>query len=352
MVREDVLLFPGRKVGLRHSCFVIAEAGVNHNQNKEMAHDLVDAAADAGADAVKFQTWITEEICVPGAAKAAYQETANKEDQFTMLKKLELPFEWHSELKEHAENRGILFLSTPDEIKSARFLCNLGVAALKIGSAEVTNLPYLARLAALGKPLILSTGMATTGEIERAFEEILLVDREAILVLLHCVSAYPAPEEEMNLRCIQTLREVFDVPVGLSDHTTGEMAAIAGAAMGMSVYERHLTLDRRLPGPDQSASTEPRDFAKLIETIRKTERMMGSGIKAASDSERNVAQAVRRVLAYGRDLPAGHGIADDDIVPLRCGKPGLPPGELRRFTGRTLRKAALSGAPVDAGDFV
>ena len=342
----------GHTIGGRNPCFIIAEAGVNHNGNLEMAHRLVDASASSGADCVKFQTWITEEICAPGTAKAEYQKDSTEaEDQFSMLKRLELPFEWHEQLKEHAERRGIIFLSTPDEIDSARFLCKLGVPALKIGSAEITNLPYLADLAALGKPLILSTGMADLSEIAAAVIAIEQVSPGLPVALLHCVSAYPAPEDEMNLRCMTTIRGAFPLPVGLSDHTTGTTAATLGTALGMAVYERHITLDRQLPGPDQAASTEPAEFAALVAAIRKAERMLGSGIKRPSKSEIEVSRVVRRVLAFHRLLEPGHTIIPGDITALRCGVPGIQPSELGTFTGCVLQRQVAAGTPVCKEDF-
>jgi N,N'-diacetyllegionaminate synthase len=343
----------GRRIGADSPCFVIAEAGVNHNGNRDHAHRLIDAAADCGADAVKFQTWITEELCTPGAAKAEYQhrDGGAEEDQFEMLKRLELPFDWHPALRDHARERGILFLSTPDEILSARYLCDIGIEAIKIGSGEVTNTPYLRELAALGSPLILSTGMANLEEVARAVEIIRGVSATLPLALLHCVSAYPAREEEMNLRAIVTLREAFGVPSGLSDHTTGNLAAVIGTALGMSVYERHLTLDRSLPGPDQAASTEPGEFAEIIRVIRKTELMLGSGIKMRTPGEEGTAEVVRRVLVYTKDLFAGDLIGAGDLNALRAGKPGFAPDEAASLTGRKLARAVKSGEPAVTEDF-
>jgi N-acetylneuraminate synthase/N,N'-diacetyllegionaminate synthase len=343
----------GREIGAGNPCYVIAEAGVNHNGDRELAHRLVDAAADACADAVKFQTWITEEICARNAVKAEYQKRENREDgQFEMLKRLELPFAWHAELKLHAEERGIAFLSTPDDIESARFLCELGVSAIKVGSAELTNLPYLAQLAALGRPLILSTGMSDVIQISRSLEEIRSVRNTSQIALLHCVSAYPAPEEEMNLRCIAALRDRFGVPAGLSDHTIGSLAATLGVGLGISIYEKHITLDRRLPGPDQSASTEPDEFAAIVNTIRKAERMMGSGVKAATPSESSTAIAVQRVLVYIQDLPRDHVITSGDMKALRRGEDGLGPSELPRVIGRILQSDVRAWSAVQDRDFV
>lgn len=334
---KHVMEIAGRKIGGGAPCFVIAEAGVNHNGNLDDAHRLVDAAADTGSDAVKFQTWITEEICSRKADKADYQKLDNSEEsQFDMLKRLELPFAWHAELKAHAEERGIMFLSTPDDLPSARFLCSLGVAAIKVGSAELTNLPHLVQLALFGRPLVLSTGMANTDQVAAALEAIWSANESCQVALLHCVSIYPAPEEDMNLKCIETLRNRFGVPTGLSDHTVGSMAAVLAVGLGMSVYEKHLTLDRSKPGPDQAASTEPGEFAAIVAAIRKAERMLGTGIKGATAKEKSIAAAVQRVLVYAQDLHRGHVLSAQDLKPLRSGEPGLGPSEAARLIGKRL----------------
>lgn len=347
-----VIEIAGRRIGAGNPCFVIAEAGVNHNGDRALAHALVDAAADAGADAVKFQTWVTEKICKPGAPKADYQiaQTGADDDQFTMLKSLELPYAWHAELKEHADRRAILFLSTPDEIDSARFLRDLGVAAIKVGSAELTNLPFLRALARLGKPMIVSTGMGTLAEVGEALAAI----REVAAVpvsLLHCLSAYPAPEEEMNLRAIVTMREAFGVPVGLSDHTTSAMAATIAVALGGSIVEKHLTIDRHLPGPDHAASADPEEFRAFVLAIRQAERMLGTGVKQPAPSEMNTRATVRRTLLYGASLPALHVVGEDDLVALRCGIAGLQPSAMTQFIGKTIRRAVSEGSPVSPADF-
>lgn len=341
----------GRKIGPGHPCFIIAEAGVNHNGNLQMAHDLVDDAAAAGADAVKFQTWITEKVCKPGTRRAEYQESGcpDEADQFAMLKQLELPYAWHGELKMHAERLGIIFLSTPDEIQSARFLCDLGIPAIKIGSGELTNLPFLRELAELGKPLILSTGMGSLGNVRAAVDAIQSA-RPIPLALLHCVSAYPAPEAEMNLRAIATLRAEFGVPVGLSDHTTTSLAATIATGLGMDILEKHLTLSHKLDGPDHAASAEPVEFAELVRTVRKADLMLGSGVKVPTASEISTRQAVQRTLLYARDLPAGHILATEDMESLRCGLEGLPPDAAKRIAGRALHKAVRAGTAVVESD--
>jgi sialic acid synthase SpsE len=340
-----------RVVGGGEPCFIIAEAGVNHNGDLQMAYDLVEAAVASGANAVKFQTWITEKVCKPGARKAEYQESGcpDEADQFSMLKRLELPYAWHGELKMHAERLGIIFLSTPDEIQSARFLCDLGIPAIKIGSGELTNLPFLRQVAALSRPLILSTGMGSLDDVRHAMAAIQSV-RQIPVTLLHCVSAYPAPEAEMNLQCIATLRREFGVPVGLSDHTTANLAATIAVGLGMDILEKHLTLSHKLSGPDHAASAEPDEFAELVRTVRRAELMLGTGIKIPAASEISTRQAVQRTLLYARDLPAGHILAAEDMESLRCGLEGLPPDAATRVTGRTLCKAIHAGTAVVESD--
>lgn len=339
-------------IGPGHPCFIIAEAGVNHNGHLQTAHDLVDAAASAGADAVKFQTWITERLCTQGAKKAGYQEAQCPEeaDQFTMLKKLELPYDWHSELQQHARDNGLVFLSTPDEIQSATFLCKLGIPAIKIGSAELTNHLYLRQLASLGKPLIISTGMGTLDEIRNAVAAIRSV-AELPLALLHCISAYPAPEEEMNLRCLTTLRQEFGFPVGLSDHTMGCTTSILAVGVGIDILEKHLTLDKSALGPDHSASANPAEFADLVRSVRKAEKMLGDGVKALAPSEANTRAAVRRTLIYPRALPAGHALRLEDIEALRSGLSGLGPEDAQSLEHKHLRHAVNAGSAVSELDF-
>lgn len=340
-----------RRVGRGSPCFIIAEAGVNHNGDLDLARGLVDAAAAAGADAVKFQTWITDNICLPGARKATYQAkgTLGDDDQYSMLKRLELPYSWHRELKDRAESLGLVFLSTPDDLQSARFLCDLGIEALKIGSAEVTNIPHLDALAALKKPLILSTGMSTLEEVASAVTAI-QKRSESPLFLLHCVSAYPAPEEEMNLRAVVTLRETFKLPVGLSDHSQGFLPAQLGIALGIVILEKHLTLDPRLDGPDHAASASPATFKELVRAIRRSETILGSGVKDLAPSESNTREAVLRTLIYSKDLTRGHLLAEEDILALRSSQPGIHANALPSFLNRMLVRSVTGGTAVAYSD--
>ncbi|MFZ4594683.1 MAG: N-acetylneuraminate synthase family protein, partial [Verrucomicrobiaceae bacterium] len=252
------ILPSGRALGPGHPCFIIAEAGVNHNGDLDMAFKLVDAAVEAGVDAVKFQTFKAGLLVTAHAPMAEYQKTntGKDESQMAMLKKLEMPDDWHHALVAHCASRQILFISTPFDEISIDFLHTLDLPFFKVPSGELTNLPYLARIAHLGRPLILSTGMATLGEVEAALS-CLAMHGNPPVILLHCVSTYPAEASDANLRAMETLRVSFGVPVGYSDHTLGIEVPIAAAALGACVIEKHLTLDCSLPGPDHRASLDP-----------------------------------------------------------------------------------------------
>lgn len=344
-------MFIGNRQLRDGAAYIIAEAGVNHDGDLTAAHRLVDAAADAGADAVKFQTWITEAICAPGAATAAYQSASDGSDQYAMLKRLELPFAWHYELRDHAVARGIDFLSTPDDAASARFLASLGVRAIKVGSAELTNPSHLRQVAGLELPLILSTGMATIEQIRRALDIVRDAGAQDV-ALLHCVSAYPAPEAEMNLSAIRVLRDKFGVPIGLSDHTAGSLAAVVAVGVGMAILEKHITLDRSLAGPDHSASADPAEFAELCVAVRRSEAMMGSGEKHVTPSEQDTLRAVRRLLVYADSFAQGTRLTREHFTGLRTGGTGIPVGDIDQWIGRTLVREVLRHAPVVEGDAI
>ena len=339
----------GRKVGPGFPCFIIAEAGVNHNGDKTLARRLVLAASEAGADAIKFQTWVTDKLCRPGAAKAEYQLDSPGADQYAMLKMLELPYEWHEELRDLARDNGLIFLSTPDEIDSARFLSGIGVPAIKVGSAELDNTPFLAQLAELGKPLILSSGMGTMREVDSAVETVWR-KRRIPLVLLHCVSAYPAPESEMNLRSLVTLRHAFNVPIGLSDHTQGDLAAVMGVAYGMDILEKHLTLDRTLPGPDHAMSYTPAQFQALVQCVRRAETLAGTGEKRVTESECGTRAVLRKSLYYAWSLESGTVLSTEHFLALRSEEKGLPPSQVEHLLGRSLRKGVKAGEMVGEED--
>jgi len=332
-----VIDIANHKVGPGYPVFIIAEAGVNHNGSLDMAYQLVDAAAQSGADAVKFQTFKAENIVTPQAPKADYQKqtTDAAESQFAMIKRLELSYDAFRQLKAYCDLQNIVFLSTPFDEESADFLTELDIPAFKIPSGEVTNLPFLAYVARKQKPIILSTGMAYLSEVDEAVR---IIQQNACqeLVLLHCVSNYPADPAEVNLRAMQTMSHAFQLPVGYSDHTLGNEIALASVAMGASVIEKHFTLDKNLPGPDHKASLEPVELKAMIQGIHKVESALGSGRKTPTASEQNAAAVARKSLVAAYDLPAGTIITPKMITAKRPGT-GLPPSLITYVLGRTLQ---------------
>ncbi len=329
-------------------CVVIAEAGVNHNGDVGLAHRLVDAAADAGADVVKFQTFDPDRLAAAGAPAAAYQRAAGADDQRAMLARLVLPPEAWAELREHARERGIIFLSSAFDEASADLLASLGVPAFKVGSGELTNHPLLAHLAQFGRPLLVSTGMADMLDVALALEAIESAGDPPV-ALLHCVSSYPARPEDANLRAMATLRAAFGVPVGWSDHTPGMAMAIAAAALGACLVEKHLTIDRTLPGPDHAASLEPAELRTLVGSIREASIGLGSGRKFPVEAELDVAAVARKSLHWTADLPAGHVITIDDLVALRPAT-GLQPRLRDGLLGRSTARAVQAGTAAVAED--
>ena len=342
----------GRKVGKDNPCFIIAEAGVNHNGSLELALRLVDGAVKAGADAVKFQTFNTEKMISPTAAKAEYQKrnTKETESQFEMAKQMELNHEEFQVIALRCKEKGITFMSTPFEEDSADFLETIGIAAYKMASGELTNLPFLAHVARKRKPMIVSTGMADLQEVKTAVRTI-RSSGNTNLILLHCTSNYPTPPEDVNLKAMKTLANTFNVPVGYSDHTAGIEVAIAAVALGACVIEKHFTLDHNLPGPDQKASLDIRDFIKLVESIRKIEKAFGTGAKEPTKSEISMAKVVRKSLHVKRDLSQGHSLGPEDIVAMRPGT-GISPALIDQILGRKLNKAIRSGTILKEEDLV
>jgi len=323
---------------------LIAEAGVNHNGSLDMALRLVDAAHAAGADAVKFQTFRAEDLALPGAATAAYQQGATGEtNQFAMLRRLELDAAQHQRIAAHCAQRGIEFLSTPFSEEAVDLLVGLGVKRLKLSSGELVNRPLLEKAAATGLPLLLSTGMATLDEVQQAVGWVRTAwaqrgvppQRQA-LTLLHCTSAYPAPDAALNLRAIVTLQHATGLPVGYSDHSLGNVAALAAAALGARVIEKHLTLDRALPGPDHQASSEPAEFAALARDLRRLQDMLGDGVKAPRADELDVRTVARRSVVLAHDLPAGTVLRREHLL-LRRPQNGIAAADLDAVVGRTLR---------------
>lgn len=329
-------------MGPGHPCFVIAEAGVNHNGDIEKAFCLIDAACDAKADAVKFQTFKAKHLVAGYAPKAGYQrKTTGAGSQFDMLKKLELSFPDFQRLKNYCDKKGILFLSTPFDEESADFLEEIGVAIFKIPSGELTNLPFLSYVAKKKKRMIVSTGMSCLEEVEAAVKTIRQANSRQ-LVLLHCVSQYPAKPQHVNLKAMETLREEFKLPVGYSDHTLGIDIALAAAALGACVIEKHFTLDRNLPGPDHKASLNPEELKSMVLGIRNVETALGSGKKEPAAGERDVASVSRRSLVAARTIPLGTRLSMEWIAIRRPGT-GISPTELFRVMGKTVKKEIPEG---------
>jgi N,N'-diacetyllegionaminate synthase len=319
------------------TALIIAEAGVNHNGDMSLARQLIDVAADAGADMVKFQTFNADRLVTVHAAKADYQSQASGdgESQHAMLRRLELTADMHVALIAHCKSRGIQFFSTGFDEKSVDFLEQLGLTRFKIPSGEMTNLPYLRHVGRYGKPVILSSGMATLGEIEAALGvlDAAGTPRERVTVL-HCNTEYPTPMADVNLRAMLTIGEAFGVEIGYSDHTLGIEVAIAAAALGASVIEKHFTLDRRLPGPDHKASLEPPELKAMIAAIRNIERALGDGIKRPTASESKNKPIARKSLVAAVPIRAGEIFNPANLAVKRPGT-GLSPMRWDEVVGRT-----------------
>jgi N,N'-diacetyllegionaminate synthase len=324
--------------------FVIAEAGVNHNGSVDLALQLVDAARDAGADAVKFQTFRAEDVVTPQAATADYQRAnTGATSQFDMIRKLELDEAQHARVAQHCRDRGIEFCSTPFSEDAVAMLVRLGVRRIKLPSGEITNKRLLECAADTGLPLLMSSGMATLAEVQRAIEWIAARWRLGgfqppgpdTLSLLHCTSAYPAPAESLNLLAISTMAQATGLPVGYSDHSLGSEAALAAVALGATVIEKHITLDKSLPGPDHRASADPQEFAAVVRGIRTVQAMMGDGVKQPQAIEQNTRDVARRSVVVLRQLPRGHRLSEADLGLLRPGT-GIAPEQWNEVVGRPL----------------
>jgi len=339
-----------REVGPGQPCFIIAEAGVNHNGDLEVAKRLVEAAARAGADAVKFQSFKAERVVSALAPKADYQLRATDpaESQLGMLRRLELSPDAQRELQAHCEKEGVLFLSTPFDEESADLLDGLGVRAFKIGSGEITNWPFLEAVGRKGKPVILSTGMSYLGEVDEAVRVLRHAGCEQV-ILLHCVSEYPAHPADANLRTMRTLEAAFQVPVGFSDHTRGVEVALAAVALGACVIEKHFTLDHDLPGPDHRASLDPEELRGMIAAVRTVERALGDGVKCPAQAELKNRVAARRSLAVVKDIPEGAVLRSDMLEALRPAT-GIAPTLVGFVVGRKARRSLRAGQLLDWGD--
>lgn len=315
---------------------VIAEAGVNHNGDMGLARELVHAAADAKADAVKFQTFRAESLVRRDAAKAQYQveRTGNSEGQYEMLKRLELSWDSHFELKELALKRGIEFMSTPFDTECADFLAKLGIPRFKIPSGEITNYPYLRHIAQLGIPVIFSTGMSDMTDIENCLDTFLKNGlRRDQVSILHCNTEYPTPPEDVNLRAMIAIKERFQVTVGYSDHTGGSEVSIAAVAMGGRIIEKHFTIDRNLPGPDHMASLEPQELKMMIQGIRNISLALGSSIKGLSRSEAKNRHAARKSIVAAGVIRKGEFFSEKNLTTKRPGS-GVSPMKWTSYLGK------------------
>lgn len=343
------------------SCFIIAEAGVNHNGSLDLAHELVDIAARSGADAIKFQTFKADLLAKPGADKAEYQKanTYAEGDQLDMLRKLELSESAHEELYKHCQEEGIEFMSTPFDIGSAKFLVDVGMTHIKIPSGELTNLPFIESLANFKLPMILSTGMGNLEEVGDAVEVIkqTLIKTgctqplKSLLKILHCTSNYPTKPEDTNLTAMLSMAKEFGVEVGYSDHTDGIIIPVAAVAMGAKVIEKHFTIDRSLPGPDHKASLEPDELAQMVLDIRTIENSLGDGVKNPRPSELPVRELVRRSVTLVSDKKQGEAITIDDLTLLRPGT-GISPKHLSSLVNKELRLDMKAGDTLTWADLV
>ncbi|MGD1844584.1 MAG: N-acetylneuraminate synthase [Salibacteraceae bacterium] len=315
--------------------FLIAEAGVNHGGDLEVARQLVDIAADAGANAVKFQAFRTKNLILSNVEKAPYQTqtTESSESQAEMLKRLELSQQHYRELKAYCENKNILFLITPFDEGSIEELESVGVEAYKVASTDTTNLPFLKKLAETGKPIILSTGMTYMEEVERALAEIHPINQKVIL--LQCTANYPIADEEANLNVIRTFQEKFDLLVGYSDHSVGVGAAPYAVPMGAKVVEKHFTLDKSLEGPDHLASLDPVELKQFVTEVRRIEKYLGSTVKQPTASEQKTRQSLQKCLVAKAPIAKGEAFSTENLVAKRTGGRGISPMRYYDVLGQT-----------------
>ena len=328
---------------------IIAEAGVNHNGDLELAKQLIDVAANAGADYVKFQTFSADRIVSRSALKAEYQQqtTDASETQYEMLKRLELSHEMHLELIKYCEKQSIKFLSTGFDIESVEFLVGLGIDLIKIPSGEITNLPFLRYIGSLGLPVILSSGMSTMKEIGDALSILEQTGlSRAQITVLHCTTEYPTPMDEVNLRAMNSIRNALRVAVGYSDHTVGIEVSVAAVALGASVIEKHFTIDRSLPGPDHKASLEPIELAAMVKAIRNVDVALGSDVKEPTISEIKNIRVARKSILAGRKIEIGEILSASNLVVKRPGD-GVSPMHWDHLIGQIASRDYLPDEKID-----
>lgn len=334
-------------VGVGEPCCIIAEAGSNHDRKLEQARQLIDVAAEAGVDAVKFQTFSAAKIAARTSAREAQLKDQFRQygcDLFELYKKLELPREWQSELMTYAQAKRLIFLSTPFDEEAVDQLDELGVAAFKIASFELVHLPLLRYVARKGRPVILSTGMANLGDIEDALQVTYEEGNEQV-ILLHCAINYPPRFESVNLAAMDTMRQAFQVPVGYSDHTLGLTVPIAAVARGANVIEKHFTINKSLPGPDHSFALNPDELKVMVQSIREAEAAIGSPLKVAAADEAEHLKRGRRSVFARVDIPAGTTITEEMVAVLRPGI-GLKPKHLEMIVGRKARRDIEAHEPI------
>ncbi len=333
------------------SVFIIAEAGVNHNGDIALARKLIDAAKNACCDAVKFQSFKADRLVTKTAGKAQYQieNTNSAESQYEMLKKLELSYNDHAELISYCRENNITFISTPFDEESADMLDNLGITVFKISSGDITDKHLLKHVAKKQKPVILSTGMSTLEEVEEALQWI-YGEGNRNVTLLHCTSCYPAAVEDVNLNAIKALQHAFKVKVGYSDHTPGVEIPAAAVALGAEVIEKHITLDKSMPGPDHKVSLEPDELSKMVRYIRNIEKALGDGRKYPVQKELDVREAARKYIVTNREIYKGQVISYDMLCVKRAGK-GIEPKQMDSITGSVALKDLAKGYALQPGDF-
>lgn len=305
-------------------CLIIAEAGVNHNGNLDIALKLCDAAENAGADVIKFQTWKTEKIITKSVKQADYQikNTGSNQSQYDLLKSLELEYDQFRKIKKHCDDIGIMFASTADENESLDFLIDLGEPFIKIGSGEICNIPFLRYVGSKGLPVLLSTGMSYLADVERSIRAI-KEGGSTDITLLHCTTSYPCPYESINLNAMDTLRSAFGYKVGFSDHSIGIEVAIAAVAKGAKILEKHFTLDRTMEGPDHIASIEPQEFRQMVSEIRHIELALGTGEKKPDICEKDISNVIRKRIVARREINVGEQFSEDNICVKRS-ESGIP----------------------------
>jgi len=342
----NTVMIGDRPVGAGAPTYIIAEAGSNHDRNLDQAKRLIDVAAEAGADAVKFQTFTSEKIVAETATRAKYLDAILPPDETmaSLFRKLELPHEWHAELKAHADDAGLDFISTPFDYEAADLLASLDVKVFKIATYELWHHPLIRYVASMGKPIICSTGMANIGEVQEAVRIVEECGNPG-LMLMHCTVNYPPPFADLNLRAIETMRAAFGVPVGYSDYSPGGTAPVVATALVAALIEKHFTISRDLPGPDHRFALEPDELKAMVQAIRDAQAALGDGIKRMAPSEADLYVTARRSLFAARDIAAGTVLTEADIAVLRPGT-GIEVRDLPKLVGRTTRRAVERSEPL------